>query len=65
MTHDTPQTAAQDPVCGMTVDPQTTKHTSEYRGPTYYFCSLMCRNAFEDNPGQYLGRRDGGPTASR
>lgn len=54
MTHDTQQTTAQDPVCGMVVDPQTTKHTSEYRGQTYYFRSLMCRKAFEDAPQQYL-----------
>jgi len=65
MTHDRPATTVKDPVCGMDVDPATGKHSSEYQGQHYYFCSLMCRNAFEDNPGQYLGRRDGGPTASR
>ena len=48
-----------DPVCGMTVDPKTSKHSSEYEGQTYYFCSLMCLNAFEDQPQQYLSSRSG------
>lgn len=52
MSHD--QTTAKDPVCGMAVDPATAKHTAKYEGRTYYFCSLMCRKAFEDDPGQYL-----------
>jgi YHS domain-containing protein len=54
MTHDTPATIAQDPVCGMDVDRRTAKYTSEYQGQTYYFCSLLCLNAFEDNPERYL-----------
>lgn len=54
MTHDTAATIAQDPVCGMAVDRRTAKHTSEYRGQTYYFCSLLCLKAFEDNPEHYL-----------
>ena len=30
---------AHDPVCGMTVDPATSKHRSDYGGETYHFCS--------------------------
>lgn len=55
MTHVQPG-PGKDPVCGMEVDPATAKHTSEYRGQVYAFCSLMCRKAFEDNPQQYLGQ---------
>lgn len=48
-----------DPVCGMDVDPATARHSSEYEGQIYYFCSLMCRKAFEDDPQQYLRKHDG------
>jgi Cu+-exporting ATPase len=53
----TNSSTAIDPVCGMTVDPTTTKYASEYQGQTYYFCSLMCLKAFEDQPQQYLSAR--------
>jgi Cu+-exporting ATPase len=46
--------AAQDPVCGMTVDPATAKHRSEHRGETYYFCCNGCRTRFEADPRKYL-----------
>ena len=29
---------AVDPVCGMSVDPQTARHRSDYEGQPYYFC---------------------------
>lgn len=51
----------KDPVCGMDVDLATAKHTSEYRGETYAFCSLMCKRAFEDDPQHYLQKRTPGP----
>lgn len=44
----------KDPVCNMDVDPKTAKHTAEHEGQTYYFCSLLCKNAFEADPKQYL-----------
>ncbi|MHB8619092.1 MAG: YHS domain-containing protein [Chloroflexota bacterium] len=47
---------AKDPVCGMSVDPQTAKHTSQHNGQTYYFCAPGCKNAFEQNPDQYLSK---------
>ena len=28
-----------DPVCGMTVDPASAKHTSEHAGRHWFFCS--------------------------
>jgi Cu+-exporting ATPase len=56
MTDRQPTTVAKDPVCGMDVDPAATKHRSEYGGRTYFFCSLMCKKAFEDDPRHYLGQ---------
>ena len=48
-----------DPVCGMTVDPETSKHRMEYRGETYHFCSAGCRTKFEAAPQQYLDKSKG------
>jgi Cu+-exporting ATPase len=44
----------RDPVCGMSVDPATSKHRSDYRGETYHFCSAGCRTKFATDPIQYL-----------
>jgi Cu+-exporting ATPase len=46
---------ATDPVCGMQVDPATARHTSEYRGQTYYFCAPGCKRAFDAAPDDYTG----------
>ncbi|MGQ4827903.1 YHS domain-containing protein, partial [Enterococcus faecalis] len=35
-----------DPVCGMTVDPATSKHRFDFRGVTYHFCSAGCQTTF-------------------
>ncbi len=35
-----------DPVCGMQVDPRRAAAKVRYRGKTYYFCSLACRDDF-------------------
>ena len=45
---------AIDPVCGMTVDPATSKHQFDHGGETYYFCSAGCRTKFASAPQQYL-----------
>jgi Cu+-exporting ATPase len=44
----------KDPVCGMTVDPQTDKHRAEAAGAAYYFCSSKCREKFIAEPARYL-----------
>lgn len=51
---------AKDPVCGMEVEPGKAAATSEHQGQTYYFCSPMCKTKFEQNPGKYLGKEEGG-----
>jgi Cu+-exporting ATPase len=45
-----------DPVCGMTVDPTTSKHRYDYHGKTYHFCSEGCRTKFAATPEQYLDK---------
>lgn len=47
---------AKDPVCGMDVDPKTAAGKSEYKGQTYYFCSLGCKKAFDKEPQKYVGQ---------
>ncbi len=45
-----------DPVCGMSVDPETSKHRFEHHGYTYHFCSASCRTKFAAAPEQYLDK---------
>ncbi|HEX5961642.1 MAG TPA: heavy metal translocating P-type ATPase [Rhodanobacteraceae bacterium] len=45
---------AIDPVCGMTVDPETSKHRAVHAGHTYHFCSARCREKFVADPDRYL-----------
>jgi P-type Cu+ transporter len=49
-----PEGHARDPVCGMTVDTATAKHTAEHAGKPYYFCSGGCRQKFVAEPARYL-----------
>lgn len=44
-----------DPVCGMTVDRDSTRHIAEHAGVIYAFCSVGCRTAFRKDPEAYLG----------
>jgi Cu+-exporting ATPase len=47
---------ARDPVCGMSVNPETSKHRFEHDGTTYHFCSNGCRTKFEADPAKYLDK---------
>ena len=42
-----------DPVCGMKVDPGNSQYESQYGGKKYSFCSLECKNKFDQKPEQY------------
>ncbi|MDD2844831.1 MAG: YHS domain-containing protein, partial [Rhodoferax sp.] len=42
-----------DPVCGMTVT-ESSGHTLQHEGRTYYFCSARCQDKFAANPVHYL-----------
>jgi Cu+-exporting ATPase len=48
-------TGVRDPVCGMTVDPATSKHRFDHHGEAFHFCSAGCRTKFAANPESYLG----------
>jgi Cu+-exporting ATPase len=43
-----------DPVCGMMVNPATSKHRFEHADTTYHFCSAGCRTRFGADPAKYL-----------
>ncbi len=47
------ETPIKDSVCGMTVDPATTR-SHEHAGTTYYFCSAGCHDRFAANPAKFL-----------
>ncbi|MFO7484037.1 heavy metal translocating P-type ATPase, partial [Oceanibaculum nanhaiense] len=46
---------ATDPVCGMQVDPHSTKHRAAHAGHTFYFCSVRCQEKFVAAPASFLG----------
>ncbi|WP_346427328.1 heavy metal translocating P-type ATPase [Caulobacter sp. 17J65-9] len=53
-----------DPVCGMTIDPHTSKHRATFDGRTRHFCSERCRQKFEADPQAYLhSERPAAPAA--
>jgi Cu+-exporting ATPase len=43
-----------DPVCGMKVDPATSKHRFDHDGRIFHFCSAGCRSKFVAAPDSYL-----------
>jgi P-type Cu+ transporter len=51
---DQSSTAVLDPVCGMTLDPETAPAMSEYRGRTIYFCNPSCKTKFDANPEAFI-----------
>ncbi len=48
---------AIDPICGMTVEPETAAGSHDHLGTTYYFCSRHCLNTFRADPANYAGSR--------
>jgi len=48
---------AKDPVCGMTVEPQSAAARRVYGGRTFYFCAKGCAEAFDRDPKRYLEGR--------
>jgi len=53
--HGAPATVV-DPVCGMSVDPSTSRHRFEHTGDSYYFCCAGCRTKFAAEPRRYLNK---------
>ncbi|MEP7122412.1 MAG: heavy metal translocating P-type ATPase [Byssovorax sp.] len=59
MNHETPAPRppadkAKDPVCGMSVSPETAKHRLEHGGETYFFCGARCVEKFRADPDRYV-----------
>jgi len=50
------QAMAVDPVCKMTVEPARAAAQSTYRGQTYYFCAVGCKQQFDKEPEKYLSK---------
>ncbi|OOG56733.1 heavy metal translocating P-type ATPase [Rhodanobacter sp. C03] len=50
-----PAAMTTDPVCGMQVDPTTSKHQSTHDGQVFHFCCAGCKTKFEAAPVTYLG----------
>ena len=45
-----------DPVCGMSVYPETAAGKYDYDGQTYYFCNKHCLNKFIADPAAFLNK---------
>lgn len=43
-----------DPVCGMELDIENVRHSFEYEGTEYYFCSEKCKIEFIADPEKYI-----------
>jgi P-type Cu+ transporter len=50
----TAESTTKDPVCGMTVNAATAKHSREYQGKKFYFCCGHCAEKFQADPQKYL-----------
>jgi xanthine dehydrogenase accessory factor len=48
---------ATDPVCGMTVELATARHSAEHLGRLYHFCNARCRERFLASPARYAAER--------
>lgn len=46
-----------DPVCGMTVHPDSAAGSYDYQGRTYYFCSTHCVGKFRNDPEAFLNKQ--------
>ena len=45
---------AKDPVCGMEVDEEDVAGKTMFKGVTYFFCALVCKEKFESTPDRYI-----------
>ena len=55
--HAAPVMAAVDPVCGMTVAPESARAKglhSTFNGVDYFFCGKGCKLEFDEDPDRYL-----------
>jgi YHS domain-containing protein len=45
---------ATDPVCKMSVEENKAAATYEYKGKTYYFCAVGCKDTFSKEPEKFI-----------
>ena len=45
---------AIDPVCKMEVDEKEAAAQYEYKGKTYYFCAVGCKDKFVQHPERFV-----------
>ena len=50
------ETRAVDPVCGMSIDPEKTKHHSEHDGVIWHFCAARCKERFDADPNAFVDK---------
>ena len=53
-----------DPICGMTVSPDSPRRFA-FEGTTYYFCSDHCLRKFSEDPRKYLAPEPAAAQAGR
>ncbi len=46
-----------DPVCNMTIEDKEAVATSSYKGTTYHFCSMPCKERFDKDPEAFIGEK--------
>lgn len=46
---------AIDLVCGMELDENNIKASADFKGKTYHFCAIHCKNHFTADPVKYVG----------
>lgn len=49
-------TTLKDPVCGMDITFESAQARTEHEGQTYYFCTIDCKESFDQNPEKYIAR---------
>jgi Cu+-exporting ATPase len=52
-----------DPVCGMSVEPESAAGSYRHEGQTYYFCSKSCLEKFQAEPAKFINQPESAPTA--
>src|SRR6185295_7122206 len=55
---------AVDPVCGMQVDPETSRHVFDLGGARYAFCCGGCLTKFKADPKRFFGKSGAKPAAT-
>lgn len=56
-------TTVTDPVCGMKVNPATSRHRFDHAGTTHHFCSADCQTKFAADPEHICGQRSRSSTS--